>query len=73
MKNGDLLAAAALEFDLFLTTDKNLRYQQNISERIITIAVLPTTQWPVLAVHAGKIASQIDNARPSTYIEISVT
>ncbi len=41
LKNGELLAAAEQAgFDLFLTTDKNMRYQQNLSDRKIAIVVL---------------------------------
>jgi len=47
--NGDLLFAAdAAGFDLLLTTDKNLSYQQNLAGRKIAIVVLGNAQWPVL-------------------------
>ncbi len=51
-KNGDLLTAAeAAGFDVLVTTDKNLRYQQNLSDRTIAIIVLGNAQWPVLRSH----------------------
>jgi len=46
VENGDLLAAAEKEFDAFVTTDKNLRYEQDLSGRQLAILVLPTTSWP---------------------------
>jgi len=61
--NGDLLAAAeAAGFDVFVTADKNMRYQQNLTGRKIAIVVLSTPQWPVdsrnrfknLSVQAGR-------------------
>ncbi len=40
IKNGELLARAAAEFDAFITVDKNLRYQQNLSTLPIAVVVL---------------------------------
>jgi len=49
LSNGDLLAAAeAAGFELLLTTDKNLAYQQNLAARRIAIIVIGNAQWPVL-------------------------
>ena len=44
--NGDLLKAAEAAFDLLMTTDRRLRYQQNLTGRRLAILVLPTTSWP---------------------------
>ena len=45
LKNGELLAAeAAAGFNMLLTTDKNIRYQQDLSERRTAIVVLAVTQ-----------------------------
>jgi len=46
LENGKLLAQAEGRFDVFITTDKNLRYQQNLTGRRLAILVLPTTSWP---------------------------
>jgi hypothetical protein len=46
LENGDLLSAAEASFDAFITTDQNLRHQQNLTERRLAILVLPTTSWP---------------------------
>ena len=43
LSNGELLAAAEKAFDVFITTDQNLRYQQNLTGRTLVILVLPTT------------------------------
>jgi len=41
LRNGELLTAAeAARFDVFLTTDKNLQYQQNLAGRRIAVIVL---------------------------------
>ncbi|HXI71070.1 MAG TPA: hypothetical protein VNN22_12010 [Verrucomicrobiae bacterium] len=46
LKNGALLQAAEPEFAAFLTSDNNLKYQQNIAGRKLAIRVLPTNDWP---------------------------
>ena len=48
MKNGKLLAALEGSYDVFLTGDKNLRYQQNLTVRRLAIIELPTNRWPAL-------------------------
>ena len=47
-KNGDLLAAAESQFDVFITTDKNLRHQQNLSGRRLAVVLLPSNQVPIV-------------------------
>ena len=42
IKNGDLLQQAEVEFDLFITSDQNMRYQQNLAGRQIAILELST-------------------------------
>lgn len=41
-KNGELLRRAEAEFDVFVTADQQLRYQQNLSGRTLAIIVFPT-------------------------------
>ena len=49
LSNGDLLTAAEeAGFEILLTTDKNMRYQQSVTGRRLAILVLPTTQWPIV-------------------------
>lgn len=46
LDNGALLTEAeTAQFDIFITTDQNLRYQQNVQGRRVAILVLPTTRW----------------------------
>ena len=72
LENGASLAEAQREFDLFVTTDKNLRYQQNMANRRIAVAVLPTTPWPVLAKYVDTIGAQIDAVPPGGFVEILI-
>lgn len=69
LRNGELLAKAEAEFDLLVTTDRNLSRQQNLTGRRIAILVLPTTSWPRLAPAAAQIAAFAATMRPGQYEE----
>jgi len=72
-KNGDLLTAAeAAGFDVLVTTDTNIRYQQNLSTRAIAIVVLGNSQWPLLRLHAAQVALAINAATPGSFIQIDI-
>ena len=66
--NGDLLREAEREFNTLITTDKNLEYQQNLKGRKIAILVLPTTSWPKIPPHQGKILAAVNNIKPGDYL-----
>lgn len=52
LTNGDLLSEAERAgFDLLLTADNNMRYQQNLTGRKIALAVLSPPQWPRVQLH----------------------
>jgi hypothetical protein len=54
LKNGDLLIAAEdAGFDVFLTTDRNIRYQQNLIGRTIAVVAIGVQQWPALQPHVA--------------------
>lgn len=70
LQNGALLdAAEAGGFDMFVTSDQNIKYQQNLSRRRIGIAVLLNPQWPSLRIHAVKAAAAITGMTPGGYLE----
>ena len=72
LSNGDLLSAAeSAGFDLLVTTDQNLRYQQNLSARRIAILVLTVANWPTLEPHATEIALTVDAMQPGAFREWS--
>jgi hypothetical protein len=56
LRNGELLALAEAQFDVLVTTDRNLRFQQNLAARRLAIVVLPTTSWPRSRPVAARIA-----------------
>jgi hypothetical protein len=71
LDNGDLLAEAETAgFQLLITTDQNLRYQQNLQDRSIAVLVLPTTRWAQIAAHGGEIVDAVDAIRPGEYREV---
>jgi hypothetical protein len=70
LSNGDLLSAAEARFDLLVTTDQNLRYQQNLTGRRIAILILPTTSWPEIQKHLAEITSAVAATQPGSYREL---
>jgi len=72
LSNGDLSREAEKEFDLLITTDKNLEHQQNLARRKIAILVLPTTSWPKIQPHQDKVATAVDNIKPGTYVTLDL-
>jgi ABC-type taurine transport system substrate-binding protein len=67
LSNGDLLAKAESEFDLLVTTDQNLKYQQDLTGRRIAVPVLPTTSWAKIRSHTSEISVVIDRMKPGDY------
>ena len=70
LDNGDLLAAAEASFDVFVTTDQSLRYQQNLSGRHIGILILPTTSWPRIQRQSSRILDALAALQSGGYAEI---
>jgi hypothetical protein len=73
LANGALLDAAETEgFDLLLTADKNLRYQQNLTGRKISIVVLGNAQWPVLRRYVERVVAAVDAATPGSFTKVEI-
>ncbi len=73
LSNGDLLAAAEEGgFDVLLTTDKNMRRQQNLGGRKIAVVILGRQQWPQLRAHVQRVVDAINAAVPGSYVEIDI-
>jgi hypothetical protein len=71
--NGVLLdAAESAGFELFITADKNLRYQQNLTNRKIAIVALKNAQWPVLRRYVERVVIAVEAAQPGTYSEVEI-
>jgi hypothetical protein len=73
VSNGELLAAAENEgFDLLLTTDKNIRHQQNLAARKIGILVLGNSTWRMVRLHLDCIVSAINENALGGYAEVDI-
>jgi hypothetical protein len=74
LKNGDLLRMAEdAGFEALITTDKNLKYQQDIAARQIAIVVLSTTSWPRIEKSAPAVIEAVASLRPGVYVEVSIS
>ena len=70
-RNGELLAAAeAAGFEVFITADKNLRYQQNLASRRLAIIELPTNRLSLLPFLVPRLQQALAQARPGSSQEI---
>ncbi len=72
LDNGALLNAAETEFDVLITTDQNLQYQQNLPQRTLAILVLSTTSWPRIQSQAAIVAAAVDRLRPGDFVELTI-
>jgi len=70
IKNGALLRRAEGQFDVFLTADKNLRYQQNLTERTLAIVVFPSNKLSVVKQLAMSLQQTLAAATPGAIIEL---
>jgi hypothetical protein len=71
LDNGALLDAAEAQFDPLITTDKNLRFQQDLAGRRLAILVLPTTSWPKIQTREAQVVAAINALRSGDVVELS--
>ncbi len=73
LRNGELLdAAEAAGFDVFVTTDRNLRHQQNLAGRKIAIIVLGNGRWRLIRNRLPTIGAAVASATPGSFAEIEI-
>lgn len=71
--NGELISIAEAEgFEILLTTDKNIRYQQNLKRRRIAFVVIGNQQRPTLRRHVEKVVAAVNAATPGSYTEVDI-
>lgn len=71
--NGDLLKLAENDgYDVFVTTDQNLRYQQNLTGRKLGLVVLMSTSWPRIQKQIPDITSAIVHVAGGGYEEVFI-
>jgi len=67
-----LAAAEAAQFDVFVITDRNLRFQQNLAARKIAIVVLSKARWKLIRACLPAIAAAVAAATPGGFVEVDV-
>jgi hypothetical protein len=73
LKNGELIAQAeAGGFEVLVTTDQNLRYQQNLKGRRLAVVVLLSTSWPKIQTRVPDVVAAVDGATPGSYTEVEI-
>jgi hypothetical protein len=73
LRNGELLDVAEHErYDLLITTDQNLRYQQHLAARQLAIIVLLSTSWPRIQRRIEAIQAAVERVVPGGYEEIAI-
>jgi predicted nuclease of predicted toxin-antitoxin system len=71
--NGDLLREAEnAGYDVFVTTDQNLKYQQSLNQRDLAVVVVMTTSWPRIKPHAQALCNLILNCTSGSYREFEI-
>ena len=73
LENGALLdAAEQAGFDLLLTCDQNVRYQQNFADRKLALVILSSNHWPTLRRIAARIATAVDFVQTGQIVRVDV-
>jgi hypothetical protein len=73
LENGELLnVAEAAGFEVIVTTDRNIRYQQNLANRKIAIVALGRGRWTLIRPHVANVVAAVDAATPSSFTEVEI-
>jgi hypothetical protein len=64
--------AEAARFEVLVTTDKNLRYQQNLTTRKIAIVVLGKGRWTLIQPQVAKVVAAVNAATPGSFAEVEI-
>jgi|SRR6516162_6523506 hypothetical protein len=73
LENGELLTVAEAEgFEVMVTTDRNLRYQQNLAGRKLAIVVLGKGRWSIIKLHVAEVVAAVNAATPGSYAEVEI-
>jgi hypothetical protein len=73
LANGELLTAAeSAGFEVLVTTDKNIRYQQNLAGRRIAIVVLGKARWRLIRPMLAEVVAAVNSVKPGSYTEVDI-
>ena len=70
--NGELLAWAEQEFDVFVTADQRLPHQQHLAGRRLAVVVLPTNRVPDVVKLLPDLERALDTIQPGTLVELAL-
>lgn len=74
LKNGDLLTAAEeAGFEVLATSDRNIRYQQNLGGRKIAIVALGKGRWTLIKMNLSRIVAAVNAATPASFTEVEIS
>ena len=72
-RNGVLLDNAESEdYEILITADQSMRYQQNMARRRIAVIVLMSNRWPLVRLHIQAILEAVNTVRPGQLVEIPI-
>jgi len=72
--NGELLRQAEIAgFEVLVTTDKNLRHQQNLEGRKIALVVLGQGRWSLIRHHVAQVVAAVNAATPGSFTEVEIS
>ena len=73
LENGELIRKAEEDgYEVIVTTDQSMRYQQNLTGRGLAIVVLLSTAWPRVQHRTQEIRTAIEDARPGEWREVTI-
>lgn len=70
LKNGELLKLVSAKFDVFVTSDKNIRHQQKLSQFDIAFILLPGNQVPTVKAILPDLDTVLDTIQPNEFVEL---
>ena len=72
IRNSELLRRAEADFDLFITSDQNIRYQQNLANQRIAILELSTSDLHRIRAAAELLGKVVDKIRPEEFLRLEI-
>jgi hypothetical protein len=70
VKNGELIELAEINFDVFISSDQNLKHQQNLKSRTLAFIILPSNQVPIVESLLPQIELALNEIQKNEFIEI---
>ena len=66
-----IAAAEQAQFDVMITADQNIRYQQNLEGRRLALVVLSTNHWNIIRPRMASVVAAVKATVPGSYAEVS--